>query len=430
MDKLESGKVINTTLGSPITIEKYLASGGQGDIYIVEYGGNKKALKWYKPKALRDPNAFYEHLKRNADKGPPDKAFLWPDAVTEKINGSFGYIIDLRPDGYYELSKILASDKYRFSSFKAAIDACIWITNAFGKLHADGYCYADMNDGHFFINPKTGEVLICDNDYVVPNGTRVSILQPPCYSAPEIVISEGQRPPDRQSERYALSVLIFLILFGGHPLEGKQWVVPCLDVAKTKDLYGNNPVFIFDPNNDSNRPVNNIHVNTIHRWNVMPNFVKDMCIRAFSNQSLLEPNKRPRELDWLKVLVRLRNSIVRCSCGSEVFVEGIGSYKCDCCEKTIDLKNELILPMYSTAASKGTRVYRCQLGVCNIEDALAPVLLVVAKADGTLGVKNMTPNPLKAFTPSRKEKVIEPGMVVSFISDISIVAYDKTISLT
>ena len=86
--------------------------------------------------------------------------------------------------------------------------------------------------------------------------------------------------------------------------------------------------------------------------------------------------------------------------------------------------------MYSTAASKGTRVYRCQLGVCNIEDALAPVLLVVAKADGTLGVKNMTINPLKAFTPSRKEKVIEPGMVVPFISDISIVAYDKTISLT
>ena len=215
MDKFESGKVIKTTRGSPITIEKYLASGGQGDIYIVEYGGKKKALKWYKPQALRAPNAFYENLKRNADKGPPDKAFLWPEAVTEKINGSFGYIIDLRPDGYYELSKILASDKYRFSSFKTAIDACIWITNAFGKLHAYGYCYADMNDGHFFINSQTGEVLICDNDYVAPNGTRVGILQPPRYSAPEIVISEGQRPPDIQSERYALSVLIFLILFGG-----------------------------------------------------------------------------------------------------------------------------------------------------------------------------------------------------------------------
>ena len=130
-------------------------------------------------------------------------------AVTEKIEGSFGYIMDLRPDGYYELSKILASEKYRFVSFKAAIDACIVITNAFRKLHTAGYCYGDMNDGHFFINPQTGDVIICDNDDVVPNGTKVSVLQHPRYSAPEMVISEGKSSPDKQSERYVLSVLIF-----------------------------------------------------------------------------------------------------------------------------------------------------------------------------------------------------------------------------
>jgi len=430
MKKFEPGKVISTDFGAPIKIVKYLASGGQGDVYIVEYAGKKKALKWYNPLALKEPDAFYDNLKHNADKGSPDKAFLWPDAVTEKIEGSFGYIMDLRPDGYYELSKILASEKYRFVSFKAAIDACIVITNAFRKLHTAGYCYGDMNDGHFFINPQTGDVIICDNDDVVPNGTKVSVLQHPRYSAPEMVISEGKRSPDKQSERYVLSVLIFLILCGGHPLEGKQWLVPCMDFVKSKDLYGVNPVFIFDPNNDSNRPVENIHVNTIHRWNMMPLFFKEMCIKAFSKQSLLEPYKRPCELDWLKVLVRLRNCVVRCSCGSEMFVDGIGSYKCDCCEETIEIKNALELPTYSIIALKGTRIYRCQVGICNIEEALDPVLHVVAKGDGTLGVKNMTSDPIKAFTPSRKEKVIEPGMVVPFISGISIVVYDKTINLT
>ena len=68
--------------------------------------------------------------------------------------------------------------------------------------------------------------------------------------------------------------------------------------------------------------------------------------------------------------------------------------------------------------------------MCNVANALEPVLHVVANCDGMLGVKNMTSEPLKAFTPSRKEKVIEPGMVAPFISGISIVVYDKTINLT
>ena len=192
MALFDPGKVIKTDFDAPIKIVKYLASGGQGDVYIVEYGGKKKALKWYKPQELRDPNAFYENLKRNADKGSPDKAFLWPDAVTERTEGSFGYIMDLRPEGYYELSKILASEKYNFASFKAATEACIRIVSAFRILHNNGYSYQDLNDGNFFIEPKTGDVLICDNDNVAPNGRNTGILGKPRYMAPEIVVGKGK----------------------------------------------------------------------------------------------------------------------------------------------------------------------------------------------------------------------------------------------
>jgi len=339
MALFEPGKVIKTDFGAPIKIAKYLASGGQGDVYIVEYGGKKKALKWYKSWALREPDAFYGNLKRNSDKGPPDKAFLWPIAVTEKIDGSFGYIMDLRPDGYCELSKILASPKYGFASFKAAIDACIAIMNAFRKLHAYGYSYAVMYDGNFFINPSTGDVLICDNDYVVPNGTNTGVLGKPRYMAPEMVIGEGKAIPDTWSDRFSLSVILFLILFAGHPLEGERWLVPCMTDSIAKKLYGSDPLFIYDPDDASNRPVDKIHLNVIERWKSMPDFMKEMCINAFSKQSLSEPYKRPTEADWLKVLVRLRSCVVRCSCGSEIFADGIGSYKCDCCEEIIEIKN-------------------------------------------------------------------------------------------
>ena len=430
MQLFEPGKVIKTVFGAPIKIVKYLASGGQGDVYIVEYGGAKKALKWYKPQVMRDPDAFYENLKRNAAKGSPDKAFLWPDAVTERTEGSFGYIVDLMPENYYTLGEVLASNKHYFTSYLNAIDACIRIINAFRKLHNRGYCYADIHEGYFFINPKTGDVLIADADSIVPSGSSVGVLQSLRYSAPEIVESNGQPAPDVQSERHSLAVILFIILFLAHPLEGRQWAsAPCISVEVTKKLYGASAVFIFDPTNDTNRQVNKIQDNTMRLWNAAPDYLKDMCIQAFSSRSLMEPSERPMELDWLRVLVRLRSGVARCSCGSEVFVNGAGKYQCDYCKKAIVIKNALILPTYSIAAQKGAYIYRCQLGVCNAEDALEPILLVVANKDGALGVKNITPKPIKAYTPSQKEKIIAPGMIVPFIAGISIEVYGKKIVL-
>ena len=48
MAQFEPGKVLKTNFGAPIKIVKYLAGGGQGDVYVVEYAGKKKALKWYR----------------------------------------------------------------------------------------------------------------------------------------------------------------------------------------------------------------------------------------------------------------------------------------------------------------------------------------------------------------------------------------------
>ena len=156
MPMLEKGQVIKTVSGVRIVVEEFIGEGGQGEVYRVDYNGEKKALKWYKPETQRDPVLFYDNLKANAAKGSPDKAFLWPDAVTEYSGGTFGYVMGLKPDGYYELSKILGSRKCNFVSFRAAAEACIRIVSAFRILHNNGYSYQDMNDGNFFICPFIG----------------------------------------------------------------------------------------------------------------------------------------------------------------------------------------------------------------------------------------------------------------------------------
>lgn len=430
MALFEPGKVIKTDCGGQIEIVKYLGGGGQGDVYKVNYGGKEKAFKWYKSGALRDPDAFYENLKRNADKGSPDAAFLWPDAITERTEGSFGYVMDLKPEGYQELSKFLASEKCNFASFKAATEACIQIVSAFRILHNNGYSYQDLNDGNFFIEPKTGNVRICDNDNVAPNGTNTGILGKPRYMAPEIVVGRGKVLPDTQSDRYSLSAILFLILFMNHPLEGKRWLdPPCMTTAIEEKLYGSAPLFLYDPENKENRPVKNIHVNVIKRWDYMPDYLKEEFLAAFSQQALKEPGRRKRELDWLKVLVRFRSDIVKCSCGNEVFIQNAETTKCDSCGKPVAVQNTIKLPSYSITAAKGSRVYRCQLGTCNADEALNPVALVVAKPDGTLGVKNMTQNILNAWTPSGKSKQVQPQEVIPFKPGIKIEVFDKEIEL-
>lgn len=422
MEPFAPGKIIPTCSGIPAKVVKYLAEGGQGAVYVVEYGGEKKAMKWYKDGALKNSDLFYKNLVKNAEKGSPDPAFLWPITATEQVDGSFGYIMDLRTEGYYELCDFTLA-KVTFTSFKAATEACIRIVSAFRLLHNSGYCYQDMNDGNFFINPKTGDVRICDNDNITANKTDTFILGTPRYMAPEIVVSGGREKPNTQTDRFSLAVVLFMILCMNHPLEGKHWLVPCLTPAMEKKLYGSDAVFIFDRDDDSNRPVKGVHDNVLQRWKYMPSYIQDAFFTAFSKEAIHNPARRLRELDWLKVLVRFQSDIVRCPhCRNEVFIQDASDTRCDDCGRTVEVKHTLKLADYSITAAKGTRIYRCQLGACNADDALDRIGVIVSRDDdpNMLGFRNMTKDTFLAITPSGKQKQLKAGDVVPLKAGITL----------
>lgn len=432
----EAGDIVKSDIGMPIKIVKFLAAGGQGEVYEVEYAGKKKALKWY-TKAGRSPQSFYENLKNSVNKGSPDKIFLWPEAITEEPNNfvnisgknSFGYVMDLRPEGYYELSKIIASEKVNFASYKAIAEAAIKITYAFRVLHSIGYSYQDLNDGNFFINTKTGDVLICDNDNVAPNGTHTGIIGKPRYMAPEIVTGNGKVMPDTWTDRFSLSVILFILIFTSHPLEGKKWLVPCLTDMISRELYGSNPVFVLDDKDTSNRPVKGIHENLQTTWPYMPDYLKDAFRSAFCYDALHNPQRRMTEGDWLEVLTRFRSDIIVCPCGNSIILKNTDVAVCETCGKKYQIPHELKLPKYSVAIIKGTRIYRCQLGMCNIANALDPVGFVVANDQNKLYLKNMTSNTWSAVTPSGKVNQVAPGGSVPFVSGIEIKVFEKQIKM-
>lgn len=89
--ELSIGSTIKTKFGKTATVKSYIAEGGQGFVYVVDYDGHDMALKWYKQTGLgNDPAGFYDNIYQNVKRGTPSKEFLWPVDITEWYDSTFG----------------------------------------------------------------------------------------------------------------------------------------------------------------------------------------------------------------------------------------------------------------------------------------------------------------------------------------------------
>jgi len=317
MHILKDGQTVQTvTSRMPCTAEKFLGGGGQGEVYRANLGGQKVALKWYFPaQATVEQRAALEILIK---KGPPSEKFLWPIELTEsKDVPGFGYIMPLRGPQYKSIVDLMK--RQAEPTFRALATAGLELANSFLGLHAMGYCYRDISFGNVFFEPNTGEILICDNDNVAVDGaTEGGILGTPRFMAPEIV--RGEARPSMQTDLYSLAVLLFYMLMVHHPLEGKrESSIKCLDLPAMNKLYGTDPLFIFDPQDDSNHPVEGFHDNALAFWPLYPVFIRELFTEAFT-EGLHDPQERIRESEWRAAMARMRDAIIYCpKCGSENF---------------------------------------------------------------------------------------------------------------
>lgn len=306
-----------TKLGKTFTVIKFLGSGGQGEVYEILYDNRKLALKWYFVQTGSDKQKTM--IKQLLKTGKPDERFLWPIDLIEVHNKkSFGYIMPLRPN---QFSNIVDLMKRRIEpSFNSVITACVQLADSFHKLHEKKLCYRDISFGNFFFHARTGDILICDNDNVTHTSSQYAgVLGTPRFMAPEIV--KGNNKPDIQSDLYSLSILIFYMLMMHHPLEGRlEKNIKCFDLPAMTKLYGDKPVFIFDPMNTTNRPVNGYHDNAIAFWPIYTERIRQLFIQTFTKGSRV-PTSRPTEKIWRDVLIDLKNSITMCDCGMENFYD-------------------------------------------------------------------------------------------------------------
>lgn len=430
MAKLKENDILLTTGNEQIKILNELGEGGQGIVYRCLFRNGDYAFKWYAHGAGKNAIPFYKNLVRNVNHGAPADTFLWPIAVTpEDNNGCFGYVMALRPSEYKEFGQFLLN-RAKFSGFSAIVNTALLIVASFKRLHNNGLSYQDLNDGNFFINPKDGDLLICDNDNVAQNGDNFGIQGKPKYMAPEVVLLTKQ--PDTYSDRFSLAVILFMLLFRDHPLDGMLDDDDEIDMEENDmNLYCKNPIFIFDKNDSSNRPKPGVNVNAPVFWNAYPDFVKDIFTRAFSKELMKcdggpERQNRIMEKEWLNCFIKLRESIIVCpKCHEETFFD---SKKDECV--CINCGARIAKPVYLSFKNKkiplfaNSKIYKYEIEDSDItvSDIKSVAGLVVENKvhPGVFGIKNFSGSIWYRKTPGGKEVVCENGGAVPIAKDNTI----------
>jgi DNA-binding helix-hairpin-helix protein with protein kinase domain len=326
-------QVTGQTTKRVFTVLRSIAQGGQGEVLLAEWNNNQYAIKWYFPRSAT-PQQRLRIEKLVGDKAP-SQHYLWPlDLVTANGIDGFGYVMFLRPPQYLKITRIKAM--CNDAMLTTIVEVSRNLAMAFRDLHIKGLAYFDIKGDNGFFDPATASVLICDCDNVTFSGDQTQIAGTFPYMAPELIL--GKAKPSARTDLHSLAVLLFELMVRNHPLEGKQeGEFEVLDYAARRKIYGESPLFIFDPKDSRNRPDPHWHPNAQFFWNMLPTFLQELFTKAFT-VGLHDPSQRIVESEWIKAFVRLLDGIALCpDCQSEVYTDPMTNTKASCwfCQKVV-----------------------------------------------------------------------------------------------
>jgi serine/threonine protein kinase len=424
--------------GRACRVRRLLGEGSQGVVFEAEVpGSGLLALKWYY--AHTASSAQRRAIDDLVDRGAPSDRFLWPvEVVDQPPVVGFGYLMPLRPPQYVGLSELLAGKVD--IPFSVATALCMQLSQSFLRLHSEGLCYRDISFGNVFFDPTTGQPLICDNDNVGIDGASSSaVLGTRRFMAPEIVRGEAQ--PSTQTDLYSLAVLLFYILVVGHPLVGRRELrFDCWDNEAENFLFGSDPLFVFDPDDDSNAPHPELHASVLANWPLYPRFVRELFTTAFTRGVRDPRNGRVREGVWRKAMSQLRDAIVECPvCERENLwdepgperprgadgtgperprgADGTVAIECWACDASIDSPVRLRFDGSYLVLNRHTRVYRHHLERDYDFGAVVAEVVQHPSRPGVWGLRNASDRQWRVSPPGGSTYEIGPGQTVALIPE-------------
>ncbi len=316
---LQGDTVTMLRAAASVTVGRQLNQGAQGVVYEATVGETLLALKWLRagPRSA----ALERSIAALTDRPRPHKAFIWPiDLVTSAEIEGFGYVMPFMESRFISFAQMLKNEP----NFRVLIRIGRNLVDAFAALHASGHCYRDISFRNLYVDPTSAEVAICDNDNVGLDDGEVFVKGSNEFMAPEILRDELL--PCTATDLYSLAVFLFIVFVRGHPLEGVRansrhsWAEE--QHISTEELmrrnFGYEPLFVFDPGDDSNRPPPGDAMLTY--WNIYPLFFRSVFERAFTTGlKTASVSARVTPTAWRRALVRLCDVADICSCTAEVF---------------------------------------------------------------------------------------------------------------
>lgn len=358
--KTKGKKIIKTqTLdGQPVEYEdEVIGSGAMKDVYFSP--DKSYVVAFYKTKQdaqsrerIQMITTRYRDSIFNGIGGDYWKnLFCWPDGMVQQgdrmgillptyqrqfwfehgsKNGDFLGIKGQEKQGKWFAS---ASNQNRFLDAKERGDwinylrICLLISRAVRRLHAAGLAHSDLSYRNVLVDPVTGSACVIDVDgLVVPGKYPPDVVGTPDFIAPEVVATSHLAKDDPQrklpsinTDRHALSVLIYMYLFYRHPLRGSK-VHDVNDEQRDEALtMGERALFIEHPGDASNR-INSAHVR-VHDlpwadtaklpYTIAGPYLKPLFDRAFM-VGLHAPVQRPTANQWEDALVKTVDLLQPC----------------------------------------------------------------------------------------------------------------------
>jgi eukaryotic-like serine/threonine-protein kinase len=406
-------------LEQPLHILEPLGGGTQGQVYAVDAGGERLALKWYLPACLARDRQLPSRLRQAIALGAPSSHFLWPLALLEPTADArplirhaaagFGYLMPLRPPGF--IGAHLHAGGALDITLQSVLRACLFLAEGFHQLHLKGLCYKDISLGNLFLEPASGRILICDNDNVDIDGRDLGgVLGTPGFMAPEVLL--GRAKPGASSDLFSLAVLIFRLLTRHDPFRGRlELAIRCLDEPARRRLYGEEPLFIFDPLDARNRPDPIEHAAALITWPIYPPALQALFVQSFG-AGLHQPQRRSLTGQWTQALARCLDQRQLCpSCGQETFPEPEIPGQCWACGAALPRAAWLQLPNGRVCAAAGNALHHHHFDPLANPDLRQPLALLEAHPSdpALLGLKNLSRDPWPGLLSDGRSLVLEPG---------------------
>jgi len=404
----------DASTGKPVSVLELLGDGGQGEVYRVSFAGTEYAAKWYFPSTATP--LLRSRIERLVEKGAPNDKFLWPLSVLVKDGSNgFGYLMPLRESRYSGLSPVVRG-KAR-ATLTAVATAGIQLSDSFLQLHHKGLCYCDISFGNIFLDPRRGDIAICDNDNVTVNRDKnMAVLGTMRFMAPEVV--RGESLPGTQTDLYSLAVFFFYMLMREHPLHGKkESSVHCMDDPAALEIYGKNPVFMFDPKDRSNEPHPEYHAHVELLWRLCPSYLRRLFLQSFTD-GIRDPDRRVRESEWRSAFCRWRDTMVDCAaCGTENSFDDSAKSAAFCwapeCGKALTAPVALKIGSITVTCRADRKLYRHHLD--GSYDFSMPIAEVTPnpKDPNVKGLKNLSTAKWVVTLKDGRLRDIEPGRTIS-----------------